>query len=214
LPQFYDNLDVSFRGSYTMKIGVTGGLGSGKSAVSKILASYLQCEFLDTDKLCRQQLQPGYQGLEKLEEYFGSRFLCSDGTLDRQGLRSATFEDLRVKERLESILHPIVRGIVTTCLRENENRGEHLVVEVPLLYEVQWQDDFDQCIVVYTPESVVYERVILRSGLSFAEIRSILKVQMPIEEKRRYTRFIIDNSGTFVSTVLQTANLCKELSLM
>jgi dephospho-CoA kinase len=196
-----------------MKIAVTGGLGSGKSTVSKILASYLQCELLDTDQLCRQQLQPGHEGLARLKECFGNRFLCSDGTLDRQKLRIVTFENLKVKSQLEDILHPIVREIVAARFREKELRGEYLVVEVPLLYEVQWQNDFDECVVVYAPESIVYERVALRSGLRFFEIRSILDVQMPIEEKRKYTRFIIDNSGTFVSTMLQTANLSKRVSV-
>jgi len=196
-----------------MKIAVTGGLGSGKSTVSKILASYLQCELLDTDQLCRQQLQPGHEGLARLKECFGNSFVCSDGTLDRQKLRIVTFENLKVKSELEDILHPIVREIVAARFSEKELRGEHLIVEVPLLYEVQWQNDFDECVVVYTPESVVYERVALRSGLPFFEIRSILDVQMPIEEKRKYTRFIIDNSGTFVSTMLQTANLSKRVSV-
>ena len=196
-----------------MKIAVTGGLGSGKSTVSKVLASYLQCGLLDTDQLCRQQLQPGCEGMVGLEKRYGDRFFYPDGTLDRQSLRSATFEDHSVKVQLENILHPIVRKIVAAFLREKEMRGEHLVVEVPLLYEVAWQDDFDKCIVVYTSESSVYERVSLRSGLSFTEIHLILKVQMPIEEKRKRTQLIIDNNGTFVSTVLQTANLFKRISI-
>ncbi len=196
-----------------MKIGVTGGLGSGKSTVSKILASYFQCELLDTDQLCRQQLQPGHEGMIRFEECFGDRFSFPDGILDRQALRCAVFEDPGVKVQLENILHPIVRKIVTTSLREKEKRDEHLVVEVPLLYEVQWQEDFDECVVVYTPEPSVYKRVLLRSGLTFEEISLVLKVQIPIEEKRKYTRFIVDNSGTFASTVLQTAHLFKRISV-
>ena len=128
-------------------------------------------------------------------------------------MRLVTFENHKVKSQLENILHPVVRENVADRFRERELRGEHLVVEVPLLYEVQWQDDFDECVVVYATESIVFERVALRSGLRFFEIRSILNAQMPIEEKRKYTRFIIDNSGTFVSTMLQTANLSKRVSV-
>ncbi len=196
-----------------MNIAITGGLGSGKSTVSRILASYLHCELLDTDQLCRQQLQPGCEGMVKLRECFENRFLLPDETLDRQKLRCATFEDSGVRVQLENILHPIARKIVAVRWREKKNQGEHLVVEVPLLYEVQWQEDFDESIVVYTPESSVYERVSMRSGLTFTEVGSILKAQMSIEEKRTYTPFIVDNSGTFVSTVLQTVTLCKRLSL-
>lgn len=197
-----------------MKIAITGGLGSGKSTVSKILAGYLQCELLDADQICRQQLQPGLEGMVRLKEIFGNKFLFPDGTLDRQKLRRATFKDSGVKVQLETILHPIARKLIAVRWREREMQGKHLVVEVPLLYEVRWQDDFDESVVVYTPESSVYERVLLRSGLGFTEIRSILNAQISIEEKRKHTSFIIDNSGTFVSTVLQTANLSKTISLL
>lgn len=196
-----------------MKIAITGGLGSGKSTVSKILASYLQCELVDTDQICREQLQPGCEGMERLSEGFGDRFLFPDGTLDRQSLMRATFEDRHIRSQLEDILHPIARKMVTSRWREKQSTGDHLLVEVPLLYEVQWQDDFDECIVVYTPESTVYERVLKRSGLSFREIRLILKAQIAMEVKTKYTRFIIDNSGTFVSTTLQTAYLFKRMVL-
>ena len=104
-----------------MNIAVTGGLGSGKSTVSKILASYLQCGLLDTDQLCRQQLRPGCEGMVRLEERYGDRFFYPDGTLDRQSLRSATFEDHSVKVQLENILHPIVRIIVATHLTPRFN---------------------------------------------------------------------------------------------
>ncbi|OEU48497.1 MAG: dephospho-CoA kinase [Desulfobulbaceae bacterium S3730MH12] len=194
-----------------MKIAVTGGLGSGKSTVSKLLASSLQCELINTDQLCRKQLQPGAEGLKKFQEVFGGRFLHPDGTVNRQILREVTFKDQRIKSQLEAILHPIISEIVNQKWNQREGSIEHLVIEVPLLYEVQWQDDFDECIVVYLPEHLVYERVALRSGLSFEEIRSILQAQMPIEEKRTHTQFIVDNSTTFASSVLQVAYLVKTL---
>jgi len=190
-----------------MKIAVTGGIGSGKSTVSKILASFLRCELLDTDHLCRQQLQPGGEGLEKLKAIFGHKFLTDDGTLNRQALRESTFQDHAVRSQLETILHPIVRQIVEKSGNESEVQGGHLVVEVPLLYEVQWQDDFDECVVVYVPEHLVYGRIVLRDGLGVEHIRSILRAQMPVEEKREYTSFVIDNSGTLTSSVLQIANI-------
>lgn len=197
---------------YSMKIAVTGGLGSGKSTVCRILASYLRCELLDTDQLCRQQLQPGQEGMLKLKDCFGSIFICDDGSLDRQKLRHAAFKDSNVKTQLENILHPIARRFVAAAAREKDIQREHLVVEVPLLYEAGWQGDFDECIVVYAPERLVYQRVFLRSGLGLEEIRSILKAQIPIEEKRKYSRLLIDNSGTFVSIVLQTAHLSKRIT--
>ena len=194
-----------------MKIAVTGGLGSGKSTVSKLLASSLGCELIDTDQLCREQLQRGAEGLEKFKEVFGGRFLHADGTVDRQRLREVTFRDQRIKSQLEAILHPIISEIVNQRWNQREGSVEHLIIEVPLLYEVQWQGDFDECVVVYLPEHLVYERVALRSGLAYEEIRSILKAQMPIEEKRTHTQFVVDNSTTFASSILQVAYLVKTL---
>lgn len=194
-----------------MNIAVTGGLGSGKSTVSKILASYLRCELLDTDQLCRQQLEPGQEGMERLVEVFSTRYLCFDGTLNRDALREATFSDPAVRLQLETILHPIVREKIADKLQGSIIYAGHLVIEVPLLYEVHWQDEFDKCIVVYTPEHLVYERVLLRSGLTFEEIASILAAQISIEEKRKLSDLVIDNSDTFVSSVLQVANLVKNI---
>jgi len=192
-----------------MKIAVTGGLGSGKSTVSKMLASFLECELIDTDELCRSQLQPGCRGLERLKEFFGCRFLHPDGTLNRQLLREATFQNHKVKSQLETILHPVVREIVNDRWNKRPVGSEHLIVEVPLLYEVQWQNDFDQCVVVYVPEHLVYLRVKRRSGLDSEEIRLILNAQMPIEEKLAFTPLIVDNSNTLVSTFLQTVYLVR-----
>ncbi|MBW1637082.1 MAG: dephospho-CoA kinase [Deltaproteobacteria bacterium] len=194
-----------------MKIAVTGGLGSGKSTVSKILASSLECVRIDTDELCRNQLQPGNVGMERLKEVFGYRFINPDGTLNRQALRRSTFQDHAVKSQLETILHPVVREIVNDRWDRRKDGEAHLVVEVPLLYEVQWQSDFDQCIVVYVPEHLVYQRVVRRSALDMEEIRRIINAQMPIEEKLAYTPFIVDNSTTLASTVLQTAYLVRTL---
>ena len=196
-----------------MKIAVTGGLGSGKSTVSKILASSLGCGRIDTDELCRSQLQPGNMGMERFRDAFGYKFLHPDGTLNRQALRSATFKDQAVKFQLETILHPVVREAVNDRWKRRNTDEAHLVVEVPLLYEVQWQNDFDQCIVVYVPENLVYPRVVKRSGLDIVEIRRILNVQMPIEEKLAYTELIVDNSGTLASTVLQADYLVRTLLL-
>ena len=194
-----------------MNIAVTGGVGSGKSTVSQLLASYLRCDLLDTDQLCRQQLEPGCEGMKRFEEVFSTRFLHLDGTLNRNRLREATFNDPHVKSQLETVLHPIVREIVLEKLQAQKQSVVSFVVEVPLLYEVQWQDEFDKCIVVYTPEHLVYERVMQRNGLSFTEIELILKAQIPIEEKRKFTPLVIDNSDTFTSSVLQVANLVKQI---
>lgn len=196
-----------------MNIAVTGGLGTGKSTVSKILADNLVTELIDTDQLCRRQMLPGQQGYAAFDRIFGQRFMQADGAIDRQLLRQAVFKDYTIRKQLENILHPIVRAEVAArgkaCLAE----GRMLVVEVPLLYEVGWQDAFDVCVVVYVPEQLCIERVISRDALSAEQIRQILHAQFPIEKKLDSADFIVDNSSTFVSTVQQIAWMSKKLRM-
>jgi len=194
-----------------VNIAVTGGLGTGKSTVSKILASTLQTELIDIDRLCRLQMLPGAEGFEEFGRAFGKRFIQDDGTIDRTLLRQAIFDDGELRKKLESILHPIVRRQVSSRCRVYSTRDDILIVEVPLLYEVGWQDDFDACVVVYVPESLCIQRVMARDGMGAEEIRQILHAQMPIKKKLDYAHFIVDNSSTFVSTVQQIAWLSRKL---
>lgn len=194
-----------------MNIAVTGGLGTGKSTVSKILAVTLATESIDTDELCRRQMLPGAEGFEAFSRSFGKKFIQGDNTIDRRLLRQAVFEDEQLRFQLEKILHPLVQREVACYTRAYNRRGKILVVEVPLLFEVGWQDNFDASVVVYVPEKTCIERVMARNGLAVGEIRQILKSQMPIDKKRDYADFIVDNSGTFASTVQQIAWLSKKL---
>jgi dephospho-CoA kinase len=194
-----------------MKIAVTGGLGSGKSTVSKILAAAITADHLDTDQLCRQQMQPGGQGYEEFRRIFGDLYLHADGSLNRLRLRQAVFTDSRVKKELEMILHPLVRKQVAAHYAESCRAGGILVVEVPLLFESGWQHDFEVWVVVYVSEDSCLRRVAARDGLSAEEIRRVVAAQLPISEKLEAAHFVIDNSGTFVSTVQQTAWLGKKL---
>lgn len=194
-----------------MNIAVTGSLGSGKSTASRILAVAMGAEHLDTDQLCRQQMELGKPGFEKFAQVFGRRFLFVDDTLNKQLLRQAVFTDLGVKRELESILHPLVRHEVTEYYQHCQAVGKNLVVEVPLLFEVGWQHDFAVWVVVYVPEEHCYRRVATRDGMTPGEIQQVYASQLPLAEKLKYAHFVIDNSGTFVSTVQQIAWLGKNL---
>lgn len=194
-----------------MRIAVTGSLGSGKSTVCKILANSLAAERVDTDRLCRQQMLPGAEGFEQFKNVFGERFFLKDGTIDRVLLRQAVFKDKEVKTQLEAILHPLVKRLVEVRGRECARQRKLLVVEVPLLYEVGWQDEFDSCVVVYVPKQQCVERVVERNAMAAPEVLQILHAQMPISKKLDSAHYIVDNSGTFVSTVHQVAWLSREL---
>lgn len=184
-------------------IGVTGGLGTGKSTVSKILAYTLGAELIDTDKLCREQLQVGAEGYSKLNDIFGPRFTHPDGSLNRELLRKQVFNDDGVKSTLEHILHPLVAADLQRYQSESNENSRYLVVEVPLLFEVGWQEVFDNTIVVYVPPAVCADRVVLRDNLSKQLIDKIMSSQMDIEEKRRLADYCVDNSTTFASTMQQ-----------
>lgn len=194
-----------------VSVAVTGSIGTGKSTVSKILAAALAAELIDTDQVCRQQMEPGAEGFEQFRQVFGERFVQGDGTIDRELLRQETFADVQVRKNLENILHPIVRRHVAARSRLLVDKKEILIVEVPLLYEVGWQDDFDACVVVYVPEKLCVQRINARDGIPSGLIRQILHAQIPIEKKLAYGHFIVDNSGTMVSTVQQVAWLAKKL---
>lgn len=194
-----------------MIIAVTGSLGCGKSTVSKILAGVLDAEHIDTDQLCRAELLPGRQGYEEFRRVFGTKYLHSDGSLDRVLLRQAVFSDNQIREELEQILHPLARRHVSDLYRKYSILGKNMVVEVPLLFEVGWQHDFDVWVVVYVPEDLCLMRVGVRDGLSTQDIKRVFASQLPISQKLEYAHFVIDNSGTFVSTALQLAWLGNKL---
>ena len=194
-----------------MLIAVTGGLGSGKSTVSRILAVAMSAEHIDTDQLCRQQMLPGSPGFVAFLQVFGNSYLFADGSLNRQLLRQAVFAERGVKKELEMILHPLVRKQVVEHYVHCCASGKSLVVEVPLLFEVGWQPEFDVSVVVYVPEEFSRSRVAARDGFTAGEIQRVCAAQLPISEKLKSADFVIDNRGTFVSTVQQVAWLGKKL---
>lgn len=186
-----------------MNIAITGGLGTGKSTVSKILAARLSAELIDTDNLCRLQMHPGKEGFERFLQVFGGKFIQNDGAIDRLELRKAVFSDHTVKNTLEDILHPIVRSDVAARCEKSAVQGRIVVVEVPLLFEVNWQHDFEYTVAVLVSEKVCIQRVMARDGIDKDMISNIISSQMPLDIKRSLADFIIDNSSIFVSTVQQ-----------
>lgn len=194
-----------------MIVAVTGGMGSGKSTASKILARVMEAEHLDTDQLCRMEMLPGHQGYEEFLRISGSRFLDAGGNIDRMLLRRAVFADRTIKTQLESILHPIVRRHVQGVYQECLLHSHHLVVEVPLLFESGWQHDYDVTVAVFVPEDLSLVRVGLRDNLAAEDIRRVFSSQLPISLKVKRADFVIDNSGTFTSTFSQLSWLGRKL---
>jgi dephospho-CoA kinase len=186
-----------------VKIGVTGGIGAGKSTISHILANSLGAFHIDSDEICRQQLQPGTQGFVRFTEVFGSRFFRDNGTIDRDKLRKAVFNDRQSKNDLEAILHPLVRMRIEELAGHCALSKTDLVVEVPLLFETGWQGDFDTTVTVKASRAVCLDRVFSRDGLNHQEVSKIIDSQLSPEKKVSMADHLVDNSGTIVSTVQQ-----------
>lgn len=194
-----------------MNIAVTGGLGSGKSTVSRILTNSLGAQMLNSDALCREELLPGEKGLVAVQKRWGQRFLLDSGALDRTALRVAAFDDPSLLAELENILHPFAHRKVLQAIAAGRKNKSWLVVEVPLLFEVGWQEDFDVVVVVRSKLNDIFTRVADRDQRSKKEIQKILAVQLPLKEKVRLADYCIDNSGIFIATVEQVAWLRREL---
>jgi len=182
-------------------IGLTGGIATGKSMVSSLLARHGSA-LVDADQIAREIVEPGRPALLAIVEAFGSEVLTKDGALDRKKLGEMVFADHEQRKKLEAILHPEIRELMKHRIEELEQRNpEQLIVaDIPLLYESGLQSMFKEIIVVYVPRELQIQRLMSRDGLSVDLAEQRLLAQMPIEQKRELADWIIDNSGTSEQT--------------
>ncbi|MGD2112006.1 MAG: dephospho-CoA kinase [Gammaproteobacteria bacterium] len=158
----------------TLVIGLTGGIGSGKSTVAAEF-SKLGVPVIDTDRLARELVAPGQPALQEIVEYFGPRALQDDGTLDRTWLRERIFSDSSDKQALEAILHPRIRQRVRAWLATIQS--PYCIVVIPLLLETRQTDLVDRILVVDAPEKEQLKRVAARDGLSHNVVAGIMATQ-------------------------------------
>ena len=194
-------------------VGLTGGIASGKSTVSRLLAE-AGARIIDADVLARQAVEPGQPAFAAVVEHFGSGVLKSDGTIDRDQLAAEVFADPGQKARLERIIHPAVAHAMAARLAEIEATAPEstVVLDVPLLFEAGMDAGLDLVVVVDAPEAVQLERLMKRSGLSRADALARIRSQMPMAEKRRWADVVIDNSGSLASTRSQVLALWRRLN--
>jgi dephospho-CoA kinase len=175
-----------------LRIGLTGGIGSGKSTVAARLAD-LGATVIDADALAREVLEPGTSGLARVVERFGDGVLTPEGTLDRPGLGAIVFNDPDALADLNAIVHPLVRQRTAELLAQ-AGEDDVVVNDVPLLVETGLQDGFDAVIVVEAPIAVRLSRLVDR-GLTEDDARSRIAAQASDEERRAVATVVIDNSG-------------------
>ncbi len=185
-------------------IGLTGGIGSGKSSVAAYF-SELGVPVIDTDIIARQLVEPGRPGLRQIITCFGKQILNPDGTLDRTQLRKKVFSDPAERLKLEQILHPLIRAEMQRQIRQTDAR--YYIVEIPLLLESGWRDEVDRVLVVDAPPSLQIERVIQRSGIDREEVERIIATQMERSKRIAAADDVILNEGSLADLKQQVARL-------
>lgn len=179
-----------------LKVGLTGNIAAGKSSVARVWRE-LGATVIDADELARRAVEPGTPALARIVDRWGPRVLAPDGSLDRAALRAIVFADEGERRALEAITHPAV-----AALREEEHqlaraRGDRLVVsDVPLLFEVGMEGEFDRLVLVDAPAEIRRERIVRDRGLSPEEADRMIAAQMPAAEKRARADLVIENAGT------------------
>lgn len=192
-------------------VGLTGGIASGKSTVSRIFQEN-GVPVVCADDLARRAVEPGSSGLEEIRRVFGIGVFDAQGELDRAAMAKIVFQDKEARKLLESIIHPAVSREKDRILAELENQGHEIViVDVPLLYESSWQKSFDLVIVAYAPRDLQQQRLIQRDHMSPQEAQARLEAQMDIGEKKRLADRVIDNTGDLEHTRLQVENVLRQL---
>ncbi|MFD1135631.1 dephospho-CoA kinase [Paenibacillus urinalis] len=187
-----------------MNIGLTGGIATGKSSVSRYLVS-LGAILIDADQIAREVMLPGHPVLAAVIERFGQAVLNEDGTLHRKKLGEIVFGNSAELKALNDITHPAIRQEMRERMRmfEQEQPDKLVLSDIPLLYESGLSEQFEQVMVVYVPAEIQLKRLMERDGISESDAISRLNAQMDIEEKKRRADIVIDNSGTMEETKAQ-----------
>lgn len=195
-----------------LKVGLTGGIGSGKSAVSAELASY-GATVIDADAIAREVVEPGTPGLSEVVAEFGDRVLADDGSLDRAALGEVVFADADRLAALNAIVHPRVGERSGQLMEEALAADTEVVVyDVPLLVENGLGSLYDVVVVVDAPDEVRVERVSLNRGMPREQVRSRIRAQADRDARLAAADLVVDNSGTRDELRARVAELWRELS--
>jgi dephospho-CoA kinase len=177
-----------------MRVGLTGGVASGKSSVAAVLAD-LGAVLIDADKLAREVVAPGTDGLRRVVEEFGPDVLTADGSLDRPALGAVVFGDEPARRRLEAIIHPLVRARARE-LEAAAPDGAVVVHDIPLLVETGQADRFDAVLVVDVPVPTQIARMVEQRGMTPEDAAARVAAQATREQRLAAATYVVDNTGT------------------
>ena len=176
-------------------VGLTGGIGSGKSTAARMLRERGAAVF-DADVLAREAVAPGTEGHQAVVERFGADVLAPGGELDREALASVVFADPAARRDLEAIVHPEVRRLFAEGSDAYRDTDLVVVLSAPLLVETGMHSAFDVLVVVAVPVSVQVERLMRDRGMSEAAVRARIDAQAPLEDKAAVADILLDNEGS------------------
>ena len=177
-------------------VGLTGGISSGKSTVSSYLKQ-LKIPVIDADEVARKVVEPNSQGAREIRKTFGSDVFEEDGSLNRQKLGALIFSNAENRQKLDELLQPLIKIMILEEIEEYRQKGENMIVlDLPLLFEKQYEELCEEIIVVYVPRELQLERLMKRNQYTKQEALSRIDSQLSIEEKRKRATVLLDNQGT------------------
>ena len=192
-------------------IGLTGGIGSGKSTVSRFLGE-MGAVVLDADKVGHQAYQPGTETWKELVAAFGEDIVAPDSTIDRRRLGAIVFADPEALARLNRIVHPRMFDMMKARIEEYRGQGTEVVVlEAAILLEANWTPLVDEVWVTVTSESTVVQRTRERTGLPEEQIRARIRSQLSNEERTKQAKVVITNDGDLAELRLRVEELWNGL---
>ncbi|MES2950615.1 MAG: dephospho-CoA kinase [Pseudomonadota bacterium] len=186
------------------RLGLTGGIGSGKSTVSSMLAK-MGATVIDADAISKATTAPGGAAIAALRTAFGTAMLTTDGALDREQMRSLVYSDPGAKVRLEAIIHPLVgQAIARQTLQATMAGASCIVFDIPLLVESShWRTSLDRILVIDCSEETQIARVTARNGLAPDEVRRILAAQAPRSQRLAAADLVLYNDGISLNDLSQ-----------
>jgi len=179
------------------RIGLTGGIASGKTTITNYIRKHKNIPILDADNLSRELIKPNTYGYKKILDYFGNQIIDtknnSEKAINRKILRNIIFKHSESKEWIDNLLHPLVKEkMIEECIQYKNNQT--IVLVIPLLFEAKFEDICSEIWLVKCPKELQKKRLITRDKISEKEAYEIINFQLSFEEKRNFSDFILDNS--------------------
>ena len=191
-------------------VGLTGGIGSGKSTVVRMFGE-LGAHWVDADDVAREVVEPGTPALARIAEHFGQEILQADGSLDRARLREIVFREPAQREWLEALLHPVIREELVRQLHPEQYSLPYVLLVSPLLLETDQHALVDQVLVVDVPVEIQIDRTMERDDNPRDQVERIIAAQMPRQERLQKADYVIDNNRPQDEVATQVRELHEQL---